>query len=299
MWSQVEQALACSECLSIDYTCRSGILSNEWNMYVTHIRPLLATLSVWILTFVTSAASANCDALLDYPELKPGRGPAVIRMPSEVLGPPRQVIIDSESGIDAERRITVGGTIIRLAPRTSTLIATTGVGVLHFTLDVFPIPTRSLNDLTRNPGAEQTFDLLDGRGGFALFRLPYQSAEYQHLMRYFVVDQAGNICRPYLENANWTVMKRGIRESSAPAVQLQRSERRLPQQVLALAKIGTAIEVEWREIGNNSTSQLKGRRTLDRDMRNPIEIGPFRFEIKTVETEAIIIQERAAKPGGW
>lgn len=76
-----------------------------------------------------------------------------------------------------------------------------------------------------------------------MFRLPYLAAVYQSVMRYFVVDEAGTICRP-VSGRSWTVMKRGIRESSVQSIPLARTDKRSPQQVLSLARIGTTIEVE-------------------------------------------------------
>jgi hypothetical protein len=125
------------------------------------------------------------------------------------------------------------------------------------------------------------------------------ASEFQHLRRYFVVDESGTICRAYVENAHWEVMKRGIRESSVQSVKLVRPEKRLAQQVLALAKIGTTIDVEWREVTTDGNSQLKSKRSLDRSTRTPIAFGPFQFEIKALETDAIIINELPARVSGW
>jgi hypothetical protein len=251
------------------------------------------------LGMASSVANANCDALIDFKELKPGRVPAVIKVPSETLGAPRRTIIDSVLGTGTERRVVVGESIARLEPRINSLDAKVSPGLILFTVDVFPFPTKSQNDLIRNPTVEETFDLVDGRGSFALFRLPYQSAEYQSVKRYFVVDETGTICKPYLEDANWTVMKRGIRESSVPSVQLARIDKPLPQQVLALARVGTTIDVEWREVTAGGNSQLKSKRSLDRSVRGPILIGPFQFEIKSVEADTITITELPARLHGW
>lgn len=252
-----------------------------------------------LLSLTWHGALANCDALLDFKELKSARGPAVIKVPSETLGSPRRTIIDSVLGTGTERRVVVGEAIARLEPRIQSLDAKASPGLILFTLDVFPFPTKSQNDLTRNPTAEETFDLVDGRGSFALFRLPYQSAEYQSVKRYFVVDETGTICKPYLEDANWTVMKRGIRDSSVPSVQLVRIDKPLPQQVLALVRVGTTIDVEWREVTAGGNSQLKSKRSLDRSVRGPILIGPFQFEIKSVEADAITIIEFPVRLHGW
>lgn len=251
------------------------------------------------LSATWSTAHASCDALMDYKALKYVQGSPVIKVPSEVLGAPRRTVIDSLLGIGVERRVAVGEAIARLEPRINSLDARAEPGLIQFTLDVFPLPTRSHIDLTRTPTAVETFDLVDGRGSFALFRLPYQSAEYQSLMRYFVVDEAGMICKPYLEEANWTVMKRGIRDSSVPSVQLTRTDKRLSQQVLALARVGTTIDVEWREVIAGGNSQLKSKRSLDRGVRGPVSIGPFQFEIKAVDGDAITVTELPAKLHGW
>lgn len=252
-----------------------------------------------VLAVTSSTASAGCDALLDYGALKYGSGPAVIKVPSAVLGPARRTVIDSVLGTGVERRVLVGEAIARLEPRINSLDVVPNPGLIQFTLDVFPLPTKSQNDLSRNPTAEETFDLVDGRGSFAVFRLPYLAAVYQSVMRYFVVDEAGTICRPYLEEANWTVMKRGIRESSVSSLPLARTDKRSPQQVLSLARIGTTIEVEWREVTANGTSQLRSKRSLDRSVRSPIMIGPFQFEIKSVEADAITLVELPARLHGW
>lgn len=251
------------------------------------------------LGMATSVAYASCGALLDFKELKSGRGPAVIKVPSETIGAPRRTIIDSVLGTGVERRVVVGEAVARLDPRINSLDAKANPGLILFTLDVFPFPTKSQHDLTRNPTVEETFDFVDGRGSFALFRLPYQSADYQSVKRYFVVDEAGTICKPYLEEANWTVMKRGIRDSSVPSVQLTRIDKPLPQQVLALARVGTTIDVEWREVTARGNSQLKSKRSLDRSVRGPILVGPFQFEIKSVEADAITIIELPARLHGW
>lgn len=260
---------------------------------------LAGTALALLLSLTCRPAVAGCDALMDFKELKPGRGPVVIKIPSETLGVPRRTIIDSVLGTGAERRVAVGEAIARLEPRINSLDAKVSSGLILFTLDVFPFPTKSQIDLTRNPTAEETFDLVDGRGSFALFRLPYQSAEYQSVKRYFVVDEAGTICKPYLEDANWTVMKRGIRDSSVPSVQLARIDKPLPHQVLALARVGTTIDVEWREVTAGGNSQLKNKRSLDRSVHGPILVGPFQFEIKSVEADTITIIELPARLHGW
>lgn len=260
---------------------------------------LTSTAFALLLGLTCRPAVAGCDALIDFKELKSGRDPTVIKVPSETLGAPRRTIIDSVLGTGAERRVVVGEAIARLEPRINSLDAKANLGLILFTLDVFPFPTKSQIDLMRNPTVEETFDLLDSRGSFALFRLPYQSAEYQSVKRYFVVDETGTICKPYLEEANWTVMKRGIRDSSVSSVQLSRVDKPLPQQVLALARVGTTIDVEWREVTASGNSQLKSKRSLDRSVRGPILIGPFQFEIKSVETDAITITELPARLHGW
>jgi hypothetical protein len=266
---------------------------------MTTSRILTSAALALLLSLTCRPAVASCDALRDFKELKSGRGPAVIKVPSETLGAPRRTIIDSVLGTGTERRVAVGEAIARLEPRINSLDAKVNPGPILFTVDVFPFPTKSQNDLMRNPTVEETFDLVDGRGSFALFRLPYQSAEYQSVKRYFVVDETGTICKPYLEDANWTVMKRGIRDSSVPSVQLARIDKALPQQVLALARVGTTIDIEWREVTAGGNSQLKSKRSLDRSVRGPILIGPFQFEIKSVETDAITIIELPARPHGW
>ena len=45
---------------------------------------------------------------MDYKALKYVQGSPVIKVPSEVLGAPRQTVIDSVLGIGVERRVAVG-----------------------------------------------------------------------------------------------------------------------------------------------------------------------------------------------
>jgi len=251
-------------------------------------RDLPFIIAAGLLALFAPQAEADCEAIAQYKELKSYRQPmSYVQQPSTLFGAPAGAITreTSRSGI-TQFKVQPGESIIRWDPKSSSIEGYVPGQVLRFTLNT-PLTTYSDVSLARPLLPLATFDLVNGGGSFAVFRLPFMHSTDSR--RSFLVDENGAICHHYIEDDNWSVRKDGIRTVSAPQMQIRRSEIRHSSQVLLLARIGTTVDVEWREVANDGTSTLKSQRSLDREARSPVAIGPFEILLNDVDATSITL----------